>query len=996
LNSVPQLMRRRRDRQRRARPGPALIGSLGAVAVITLLLLVGLAGLVGAGAAFYFTTASVIPADPRTLSAPTASDQPTLLLDRQGQRILYRVENPAGQDSVWLALDDLPDAVWQAALAIEDGNYFQRSGFGIPGLVAALRDAFVYGEMRLNDPVLRYLARQVILPLHEMPLDHPDRVHTDAIVIMELRRRFSREDLLAWYLNTAFYGNGAYGIESAARFYLGKSAAELTLSEAALLAGVPAMPSRNPFDQPEAAHVQQQVVLSAMSAFAMIGPTEAVEAGGRLAVTRALAPNDVVAPHYALAARRQAEIILNEAGLDGSRLVASGGLRITTALDLDLHYQAECLLRTQIIRLGGVDPGFVYSTAIGEPCRAADYLPELRQEDVGVQHSISNGAVMVLAPQTGEVLAYIGSVDYWNEAISGPLDSAAQPYAPGSMIRPYIYLTALSQGYTAATMTLDVPQVLDSLSGESYQVVSRDGQHHGPISLRRALILDAAPPAAQMLNFVSVGSVLRTAHSMGLNTLTDSPSAYDVSLAVEGGDIALVDLAYSFGVLANGGRMVGMHIPAEFERPGLRTLDPVLVLRIEAADGSLLWSYTPQQRDALDPALAYLMNNIMGDRQLRDQEFGPNNAFDIGRPAAVYGGQSADASALWTVGYTPQFSVGVWLGNADGQSTARLTAHNGPAPVWNAALRYLLARDGVAAADWPRPASIVDQAVCAVSGLLPSQYCPVVTEVFAQGTQPIRADTYYQMVEVNRQNGKRATASTPRDQVEQRVYFTYPTEAQEWAAAQGISGPPAEYDALGPPVALGPVAILEPDALTYVRGTVDVRGNATLPGFESFQLAYGAGLNPVDWIQVGERISTPARGGLLGVWDTTGLEGLYSLRLTVVTDTQEVQQSVIQVTVDNTPPVVSIAAPQADTDVLVEGLSPTLEVAVTVSDNVGVAEVIYYLDGEAVATASAPPFGASIVLEAVGARSLWAEAFDAAGNSALSERITFNVSRNAP
>ncbi|MBN2471743.1 MAG: hypothetical protein JXN59_13565, partial [Anaerolineae bacterium] len=716
-------------------------------------------------------------------------------------------------------------------------------------------------------------------------------------------------------------------------------------------------------------------------------------ASARLDVTRALAPNDVVAPHYALAARRQAEMILNEAGYDGARLVAGGGLHITTALDLELQYQAECVLRTHAIRLAGVDPNFVYATTIGEPCLAAEYLPDLSAADIGVPHEVTNGAVVVMTPPTGEVLAYVGSVDYWNEDIGGPLDSVARQYQAGSMLRPYIYLTALSQGYTAATMTLDVAQEFPLSQGETYRVEASNGVYHGPISLREALVLDAAPPAAELINLVSVPNVVRTAHTLGLNALTDGTGAYDVTLAVEGGEAALVDLTYSNGVLANAGRMVGTRIPADQEQPGYRGLDPVLVLRIEDEQGNLLWAYDPQARDTLDPALAYLMNHIMGDRELRVRAFGPDNVFDIGRPAAVHGGVSTDRSALWTVGYTPQVSVGVWLGNVDDTPTARLGAANGPAPIWKGVMRYYLTREALPVADWERPPTIVEQAVCETSGLLPSQHCPIVTEVFAQGTQPVRQDNYYVMVEVNRENGKRATASTPRDQVEQRVFFTYPAEAQDWALAQGIQGPPAEYDAVGPPPVFGPVAILEPDSLAYLRGTVDIRGNATLPGFAYYQLAYGAGLNPVDWTQIGSQVGTPARGALLGRWDTTGLNGLYSLRLTVVTDTQEVQQSVIQVTVDNMPPEVAIETPEADSEVLAAGLNPVMDVGVIYSDNVGVTQVVYYLDGEVVNSAIEPPFSASVVLQSIGPHSLWAEAFDAAGNSTVSDRITFSVRR---
>lgn len=995
MSSIPHIIRRRRARRQNRQPGVALWGGMGVAAALVLLVLLIGAGSVVYAAAAYLGAAGRIPAQPAALAATSPAGQPTMLLDRAAQRVIYRLQPMTTGAAAWVDLDELPPVVWQATVAIEDGIFFSRGGFNLAILAESLNAAVLNGRQAIDDPILLYLARNAVVPLYEMPADSPDRVFTDAVIMLELRRRFSREELLAWFLNTALYGNGAYGIEAAAQAYFGKHAADLTLAEAAALAGIPDAPSINPFDQPAEAFRRQNLVLDAMLGYGMVDAAEIEAARVQLSVTHPLAPADVVAPHYGLAARRQAESLLNEAGYDGARLVAAGGLRITTSLDLDLQYQAECVLRTHLTRLGGVDPTFVYATSVGQPCVAAGYLPALAAEDVGVSHGVTNGAVVITSPTTGEVLAYVGSMDYWNTGIRGYVDSAEARYEPGSLIRPYIYLTALARGFTAATMTLDVQRQFEQPFGSTLLVTSQDGVYRGPISLRQAAVVDAAAPAVEVMNWVGVGDVVGTAHRMGLNSLSDSPTSYDLSLALEGGDVRLLDLAYSFGVLANQGRMVGAPVSHAQERAGFRALDPVLVLRIEDAQGVLLWEYQPQTRDTLAPVLAYLMNDILGDREMRAQLYGVDNVYEIGRPAAVYGGTPLQGRSAWTVGYTPQISAGVWLGNVDQTPTIGLDAANGPAAIWRAVMRYVHERDGLPAQDWQAPASVVEVAVCAVSGLLPNAYCPVVREMFAQGTQPTQTDFYYQMVEVNRQNGLRATASTPRDLVEQRVYFSYPAEAQAWASANGRSGPPDQYDTVGAPVVLGPVAILAPEPFDYVRGVVDVRGNATLPGFQSYQLAYGQGLNPPNWLQIGAPVSNPARGALLGRWDTTGLEGLYSLRLTVVAADQTVQESVIQLTVDNTPPQIRVSSPIEGEELRISGSNPVLDVAVEYSDNVGVAEVMYYLDGEAVGSAIEPPFAAPIMLESLGQHSLWAEAFDAAGNSALSERVNFSVRRGS-
>lgn len=995
MSSVPQIIRRRRSR-RRAGSAPVLVGGLGVMAVLLVGLLVILGSALAVGAVGYFGVAAVIPTAPQAVVAMGAGSPPTLLLDREGRLILHTVASPTDGDTPWINLADVPEYVWQAALAVTDGAFFDRPGFSPQALIGGLSDALVLGEMSLNDPVLLYLARNVLVPLHDMPLSHPDRLLTDTILMLEMRRRFTREDLLAWYLNTALYGNGAYGIEAAARLYLGKSAAALSLAEAALLAGVPASPAVNPFDQPDAAHRRQLDVLDTMGAYGLVEAEQAQTARVRLSVTRPIAPTDVVAPHYALVARRQAEMVLDEAGFDGPRLVAGGGLRITTALDLDLQYQAECALRTQVTRLSGVDPSFVYATSIGDPCRAAELLPDLASQDVGVPHDVDNGAVVIVRPDTGEVVAYVGSMDYWNESIRGYVDSARQGYQPAAILRPYIYLTALAQGYTSARMTYDVPQEFEQAAGVMYAPANPAGVYRGPISLREALVLNSTTVAAQVMNWVSVPDVIQTAHLMGLNTLLDGSASYDLTLVEQGGDVRLSDLTFSFGVLANGGHMIGARVPHQDEQPGFRALDPVTVLRIEDAEGSLLWAYDPQTRDTLAPELAYLMNDMLSDHELRTEIYGSGSVYDIGRPAAVQAGGSSDGRDLWAVGYTPQYTVGVWMGNHDGAPTSRLVGENGPAAIWHALIRYAHSRDDLPVLDWQRPPGIIELPVCDISGLLPSEHCPTVNEVFAAGTQPVQQDFYWQVVAVNRQTGRRATASTPRDLVEQRRFFIYPEETSAWAAVQGIEGPPTAYDSVGQPSVVGPVAILAPEALDYVRGMVNVNGNATLPGFEYYELRFGQGLNPTNWLLIGERSNNPVRGDLLGRWDTTGLEGLYSLQLTVVLTDQTVEEVVIPVTVDNTPPEVAIASPEPGQELFVSGDNPVLEVGVTYDDNVGVTEVVFYLDGEAATTVIEPPFVGPVVITSLGEHSVWAEAFDAAGNNTLSERVSFMVRRGTP
>lgn len=964
----------------------------------------------GVFAAVYNYYAAQLPPPERIVAAEEEAFLTSVLYDRSGQTVLYEVIDPEGGDRRWVRLDDLPPYILQATVAIEDASFYRNPGYDLRGMARALWANLTGGQLQGGSTITQQLVRNVLLAPEERRELSVGRKVKEVILATEISRLYSKDQILEWYVNTNFYGGWAYGIEAAAQQYFSKPARDLTLAEAAMLAAIPQFPLQNPIDNPDAAKLRQGLVLQAMVDEGYITAQQAEEAFARpLAVRPFSARFDIIAPHFSFYARAEAEAILNDLGLDGPRLLTRGGLRIYTTLDLDLQLQAECVARSYVSRLAGGDPTVSYHTSLGTPCPAAAYLPPLPQALVGGQRDVSNAAVVVLRGETGEVLSMVGSVDYWDEGIQGHYNAALAQRQPASSFKPFVYLAAFLQGplpgypngITAATMTYDVPIEFDN-GGQPYTPVNIDRQYHGPMSVRDALANSYNVPPVQLANLIGLGPILRTAHRLGINSLTQL-DRYGLALALGSGEVSLLDLTYAYNVFNQGGYMVGVPVHEDQSAPGFRGLNPVAILRIEDADGRVLWEYgeetgTFQRRLVLEPALAYILTDILADDAAREPAFGRGSALELSRPAAVKTGTTNDNRDAWTVGYTPQMVVGVWVGNNDNRSMSDVTGSSGAAPIWHALMEYAHTRDALPRQEWARPPTVVEAVVCQISGLLPTRICPQTRELFyvdpALGidTRPSQVDTYWKEYAVNVCNGRLASASSPSECVEQMVFFDWPPQVRAWARETGQRFPPDEYDTVDATSPFNPVAIISPPFLGRVRGQVEVRGNVSDEQFAYYRLDYGAGTQPDVWLQVGEGTQS-GRDVLLGTWDTAGLSdgAVYTLRLTMVRADNSLETAYVAVTVDNAPPRVQLSEPQ-------EGARFSLREDAAIplraepEDNVQIARVDFYRDGEQVASAEEWPYTARVPLEQAGTFELWAVAYDAAGNSAESAHVSVRVS----
>jgi membrane peptidoglycan carboxypeptidase len=769
--------------------------------------------------------------------------------------------------------------------------------------------------------------------------------------------------VLEWYLNSAYYGHLAFGADSAARLYLEKPAININLAEAALLMAAGQAPGLNPLDAPDAAIDRQRAILEVLLARGVINTAEHERALGTT-VQIARPPGQVSTPAAAfsrLVLERLAERF-------GRERVERGGMKVITTLDYALQLQLSCLVRTQLSRLAG-EAGMI-NLPDGSPCEAARLLPTLPPGGSPLPlDSLASAAV--LDPQNGQVLALVGDT-----AIAGE-SSTLTPRAPGSLLTPFVALAGFARGTSPASLVWDIPASLpDPLAGYARS----EENYHGPVRIRMAIANDYRAPQAKLLEQIGASNVWRLAGSLGLESLSNESSS---SLIYEGGQVSPLDLAQAYGVFATQGQRVGQRVTAG------GNLRPVMILYVEDANNDPLWdARQAETQAAVSPQLAYLVHNVLSDATARWPSLGYPNALEIGRPSGAKVGQVAGNSQAWTAGYTPQRVAVFWLGlpaarEGESELTPRMAAG-----MWHALMQYA-SRD-LPASDWSKPEGISQVNVCDPSGQLPTADCPeVVGEVFLTGNEPIAPDSLYRSFQVNRETGRLATVFTSPSLVEEKTYLVVPPEASEWARAAGLPVPPENYDAIQPPVPSVDVRLDAPKLYGFVRGQVEIHGTAAGEGFRFYQLQVGPGLNPQNWQQIGPDGAEPVTSGALGSWDTTGQEGLYSIRLLVVRTDQRVETAVTQVTIDNTPPLVRIPYP---TDGQEFALSTTKSIIfqAEVTDTIGIRKVTWLVDGSPVGETLDSPYAFSWQA-ARGQHTLEVIAADLAGNETRSAPVRFTI-----
>lgn len=896
--------------------------------------------LLGAALAYASLTSDLPPVErlPILLNPPDGQLlQPTRLYDRSGQRLLY-VLAPTDGTRGYIPLNPqnprhLPDALAQAIVIMADPGFWSHPGYSL-------------NEWQNPDshPTLAQRLAADLLLWDEPPSVR--RALRERLLAAQITTLYGRAQVLEWYLNNAHYGRYAYGAEAAAQLYLGKSAADLTLAESALLAAASQAPALNPLDAPQAAIQRQREILRVMHMAGLVSDEEAAQALDEKLSLRTDVP---VPPNPAPAFFN---LVFSQLGERFALpRLERGGLRILTTLDYDLQIQAACATQTQVRRLAGDYDE--QPAADGDPCEAARFLPALPP---GLSVPDASLSAMLVEPRSGQVLAAVG------ETLAGQESAFLSSHPSGSSLTPFVYLTGFTRGLSPATLEWDVPGT---------GVENFNGQYHGPVRLRTALANDYLVPAAQVQGQMGAETVQRTAESFGLPVHPgDDLLAGDVQLT-------LLEAAGAYGALANNGLLAGQPV-------GGNSLRPSAVLKVESVDNAVWLDWRrPQTQAVVTPQLAYLMNHVLGDETARWPSLGYPNPLEIGRPAGAKLGQTADGQDTWALGYTPERLAAVWMGAGEPLSP-KLTAG-----LWHALMQY--ASQGQPPDGWTLPAGVTLMDVCDPSGQLPTRDCPnVVSEVFLNGNEPVQYDTFYRAYQVNRETGFLATVFTPPELVDERVYMVVPPEAKAWAERAGVPLPPVSYDAIQPPPVNPSVNIAVPAMFADLRGVLQITGTATDDGFTSYRILAGQGLNPAGWVQIGAESTSPVENGVLAEWDTTDLNGLYAVQLQVLHADQRVETAVVQVTVDNQPPKVRIIYP-ADGAELAYNEHRQVTFQVEASDNLSLAKVEFYLDDKLLGAPEQAPYLLTWLSE-TGGHTLKVVASDRAGN-VVEEQVEFTIKR---
>jgi 1A family penicillin-binding protein len=572
----------------------------------------------------------------RTLPSPKSIGKvnyalSTHIYDRNGHE-LYEIYDD--QNRTPAKLSTLPVYVYEASIAIEDKEFFNHKGVAwYSGVGRAVREFILHRSVQGGSTITQQLVKSSLLG----PERTIERKLKEIILALWTERLYSKKQILEMYLNQVPYGGSTYGIEEASRTYFNKAAKDLTIEEAALLAGLPQAPSvYSPFADPILARARRNDVLRKMYEQKYITPAQYIEARKKpLSLVNNV--THIKAPHFVFYTREEL------AKQFDSRTVEKGGLKVYTTLDITIQNQAERILKEELTKIKNLN--------------------------------VTNGAILVTKPSTGEILAMVGSEDYFEDP-SGAFNVTTALRQPGSSIKPLMYSLAMEKGLTAASTIDDSPITYAYPGGPSYHPVNYDGRYHGRVTFRTALSNSYNIPAVKTLNSVGVSAFVDHARSMGITTWNE-PQTYGLSLALGGGEVHMTDMATAYGVFATLGNKIPVH-----------PLNTVTDLSDEA-----LYQPDGEPTRVLSQGISYIMSDILSDNQARQSAFGPHSALEIpGYKVAVKTGTTDSKKDNWTIGYTPEYLVAVWVGNNDNtpMNPALTSGITGAAPIWNRVMTYLL------------------------------------------------------------------------------------------------------------------------------------------------------------------------------------------------------------------------------------------------------------------------------------------------------------------
>ncbi len=616
----------------------------------------------------------------------------TRIYDRDGE-LLYSVYQD--QNRTYVSLDKIPEYLKEGTIAIEDKDFYKNKGFSPIGYVRVVWNALRGKGLAGASTISQQLVKVGLLS----PERTPTRKLKELILSIQVNNKFSKDEILEMYLNNIPYGGTAIGVEAAAQTYFGKSVDELDLAESAFLSGLPQRPSLySPFTGNDYYIARTEAVLKRMVSDKYINKEQSEKALAKIKSYKfSQRETSFKAPHFVLYVKKVLADQFGEAAVEG------GGLQVTTTLDYDMQKDAEKIVKEEIEKLE--------------------------------KYKVSNGAAMITDPQTGEILSMVGSKDYYDTENDGNFNVATQANRqPGSSMKPVIFAQAFKEGYTPATMLMDVKTEFHSgASGEDvYSPVNYDGKFRGPTQIRYALGNSLNIPAVKALALVGLEDGMQLAYDMGIKNwepTSENMKNVGLSLVLGGRETTLYDEMTAYGVFAN---------------KGVKQ-DLVSILKVTDSKGKKLYEFKKREGpEVLSEDIAFLISHILLDNSARADAFGTNSLLRIpGYTVAVKTGTTDEKRDNWTFGYTPSRVVGVWVGNNDytPMNQAIASGVTGASPIWNKLMKRALKNKDNEEFDVPE--SVVALQVDPLGGGLPRDGQPTRSEYFVKGTEPTSVASLY-------------------------------------------------------------------------------------------------------------------------------------------------------------------------------------------------------------------------------------------------------------
>jgi penicillin-binding protein 1C len=839
------------------------------------LIIAALVGIVSFGLYQYYSLAATLPSVD-DLKAHAAHFETTRIMDREGN-LLYEILDPQAGRRTFVPLDEISPYMVAAIISTEDSQFYSHPGYDLLAIARAFVQNLQQGEIVSGaSTITQQIARNLLFSPEERYRITARRKTREVMVAAEITRRYTKDEILELYLNQVYFGNLAYGVEAAAETYFNTTSARLTLSQASFLAGLIQAPSvYDVYTNREATLTRQQQVLAMMIDTSSeqgciyvsnsqhpicVSPEEAGAAAAELVSYQFSPPVvQIQFPHWVIFIRSELERLYDP------QTIYRSGFTVYTTIDPYLQQQAQEILVEQISELA--------------------------------EHRVSSGALVAIQPSSGEILAMVGSADFYNEDIDGQVNMAIRPRQPGSAIKPLTYTAAFEKGWTPSSLIWDVPSEFPP-SGDindprpPYKPINYDERFHGPVTVRSALANSYNVPAVKTLDFVGIfddpdttqeEGLVALARRLGITTLTRND--YGLSLTLGGGEVTPLELTSAYATLANG----GLRVPS------------VGILRIIDHSGDTVYEYQPPiGEQVIRPEHAYLISSILSDNPARTPAFGPNSVLNLPFLAAAKTGTTNDFRDNWTLGYTPDVAVGVWVGNADNTPMQDTTGLSGAAPIWNRFMQiaYQHITDGQYT-PFSTPIGIIDMVICAISGTQPSQWCPSHrSERFAADQPPLpKEQDLWREVTIDSYSLELASAECPDFTAEKlglnindpwgRKWVTDGAAGRKWAKEMGFEDddlffiPEKSCSSNSPRPIL---ALTDPSQGAIINmSPLPIFGKASATAnFKYWELHYGIGIDPVVWTRI-TRSGTPHdQPDELAVWDLSDLANEpITLRLTV-------------------------------------------------------------------------------------------------------------------